>query len=228
MNTDANQRQLTQEAGKASPRPAAAAASFPVRAVLDRAEQGVALALFIMLVARLWPENFSPSNIYPLLLLVSEGIVVFLLVIRRPTNLISLRPVDWAVAASGTFLGLTVGRGGDPIAIQTGAVLMIIGIVIHVGAKLSLNRSFGLVAANRGVKNSGMYMIVRHPMYAGYIVSQIGFLLIAPSWRNLAIYLGVWTLLVARIFVEERMLFEDPEYRSFAQKVRFRLIPGLF
>ncbi len=201
---------------------------FSLRGGLDRVEQVAAFALYLMLVARLWPENFSPENLYPVLLLLSEGVVVFLLVIRRPTTQISIKTGDWVIAASGTFLALLVGRGGDPISLQAGAILMIIGMVIHIGAKLSLNRSFGLVAANRGVKASGMYKIVRHPMYAGYIISQFGFLFLEPSWRNLAIYIGVWTLLVARVFAEERMLLADPDYRAFAGRVRSRLIPGVF
>lgn len=57
----------------------------------------------------------------------------------------------------------------------------------HVGAKLCLWRSFGLVAAHRGLKAGGLYAVVRHPMYAGYVISHVGYLLVAPSWWNLAI-----------------------------------------
>lgn len=204
------------------------AASFSTRAVLDRLEQVTVLALYVLLTARLWPSNFSLSNAFPLLLLASEGVVVLLLLIRRPTEMISVRPSDWALAAGGTFLSLLVGKGGEPVALSLGVTVMIIGMTVHIGAKLSLFKSFGLVAANRGVKIGGLYRFIRHPMYAGYIVSHIGYLLLAPSWRNFVVYLGVWGFLVARIFAEERVLLSDPDYRVFAETVRSRLIPGVF
>ena len=203
--------------------------SMPVHSrVLDWAEQVVALGLYGWLVARLWPNELSATNWYPLVLLVSEGLVVLLLLIRRPTTRISTDIRDWAIAAGGTFLVLLVTKGGEPLATAAGVVLMLIGLATHVGAKICLWRSFGLIAAHRGLKVTGLYAFVRHPMYAGYVVSHVGFLLISPSWWNLAIYLVVWTLLVARIFAEERVLGQDPDYQVFKASVRYRLLPGVF
>ena len=105
--------------------------------------------------------------------------------------------------------------------------MMIAGLAINVAAKLFLNRSFGVVAANRGVKRGGPYRLVRHPMYLGYIVTQFGFLLSGFSIANLALYLAAWTLQVLRIIEEERFLTRDPAYRNYRGKVRYRLIPGL-
>ena len=206
----------------------AIAASLRSTRLLDRLEQAAVLVLYGWLVVRLWPEDFSPANWYAILLLVSEGLVVALLLARRPTENISRRIGDWALAAGGTFLVLMVGKGGAPIHAGLGFMLMLFGLSIHVGAKLSLWRSFGLVAANRGVKTIGLYRFVRHPMYAGYMLSHVGFLLAAPSWWNLAVYLLTWTLLVARIVVEERTLREDISYRDYTQRVRYRLLPLVY
>lgn len=203
--------------------------SMPVHSrILDWAEQVVALGLYGWLVARLWPNELSATNWYPLVLLASEGLVVLLLLIRRPTTRISTDIRDWAIAAGGTFLVLLVTKGGEPLATAAGVILMLIGLVTHVGAKICLWRSFGLIAAHRGLKVTGLYAFVRHPMYAGYVVSHVGFLLVSPSWWNLAIYLVVWTLLVARIFAEERVLGQDPDYQAFKASVRYRLLPGVF
>lgn len=207
---------------------ASIAAAMQPRRLLDLSEQLAVLALYVWFVARLWPDDFSPSNWYPVLILLSEGLVVFLLLIRRPTDRISINPSDWAVAAAGTFLTLLVDKAGAPLFGQLGACLILIGLAIHVGAKLSLRRSFGLVAANRGVKVGGLYRLVRHPMYAGYMLSHIGFLLIAPLLWNLAIYAAAWVFLIARIYAEERVLSEDAEYRAFKSRVRYRLLPGVF
>ena len=198
------------------------------RRLLDLVEQVVVLALYSWLVFRLWPNEFSASNWYPLLILLSEGLVVLLLLIRRPTERISTRGRDWALAAGGTFVVLFVDRGGPPLMGPLGALLMLLGLAIHVGAKLSLRRSFGLVAANRGVKVGGLYRLVRHPMYAGYMLSHAGYLLVAPSLWNAAVYAVGWAFLVARIYAEERVLSEDPAYHAFKAKVRYRLLPGLF
>lgn len=199
----------------------------PIR-LLDRLEQGATLALFVWLCLRLWPQNWASVQGLSALLLVSEGLVVALLLIRRPTENISRRPRDWAIAAGGTFLAMAVGPGGAPIAAAPGFMLILVGIVVQIAAKVHLGRSFGLVAANRGVKSHSVYGIVRHPMYAGYMIAHVGFLLLAPSWTNLAIYGAVWALLVARINAEEAMLSADDAYRQFQARVRFRLAPGVY
>ena len=195
---------------------------------LDRAEQIVVVVLFLYLCQRLWPAGYATASLPNYLLLISEGAVVLFLLIRKPTAQISMRPQDWVIAAGGTFLALCIAPGGQPIAILLAALLILSGTVVHIGAKISLNRSFGLVAANRGVKQRGLYRFVRHPMYAGYIASHAGFLLAAPSVWNALVYASVWTLLVLRIRAEERILFDDPLYRAFAQRVRWRLLPGVY
>lgn len=121
-----------------------------------------------------------------------------------------------------------IAKGGDPIHGTVGVFLMWFGIYIHLGAKLSLRRSFGCVAADRGIKVQGLYTMVRHPMYFGYFTVHIGYLLIAPSWWNLAVYAVTWSLLVARIFAEERLLQRNPEYQEYSTHVRYRLIPLVF
>jgi protein-S-isoprenylcysteine O-methyltransferase Ste14 len=65
-------------------------------------------------------------------------------------------------------------------------------------------------------------------MYAGYMLAHLGYLLVAPSWWNLSIYLAVWTLLIMRIFAEERILNLDPGYETFKAGVRYRIVPGIF
>lgn len=195
---------------------------------LDRVEQVIVVGLYCWFVVRLWPTEISAANWIRLLLLLSEGLVILLLLIRKPAVLISTDAFDWFVAAAGTFLVLLVTRGGRPFEPLAGGLLMLAGFITHFGAKISLWRSFGLVAANRGLKGRGLYAFVRHPMYAGYMLVHAGYLLAVPSWWNLVIYLSVWSLLVARILAEENVLIQDPAYRAYMARVRFRLVPGLF
>ena len=96
------------------------------------------------------------------------------------------------------------------------------------GAKLALARSFGIAPANRGIKVSGPYRLMRHPMYAGYLVVHIGVLLMMPLPMNLVIYAIGWSAQVRRILAEEVLLRHDAAYRAYMAEVTWRLIPGLF
>ena len=198
------------------------------RFALDLLEQIAVVLLYGWMTFRLWPGELTATNWYPLLIIPSEGLVVVLLLIRRRTERISTSWMDWMIAFGGTTAVLAIDKGGPAILGMAGPMLMIMGLALHIAAKVSLGRSFGLVAAHRGLKTSGLYQYVRHPIYAGYLLSHIGFLLAAPSFWNVAVYVVAWSLMVARIYAEERVLSEDPEYCAYKEKVRYRLIPGVF
>ena len=99
---------------------------------------------------------------------------------------------------------------------------------------LAENRFFYSVVrihTDRGhvVCDSGPYRIVRHPGYAGNIPPLLGIVLALGS---------VWTLIpaavaliiaVIRTVLEDQTLQEElPGYRDYAQRVRYRLIPGIY
>lgn len=199
------------------------------RSRLDQFEQLFVLLLYGWLVLRVLPDAVASGGLLAIiLLLLSEGAVVILLLFRRPTADISVKIQDWIIAAAGTWLPLMVIKGGEPILGTLGPLLMALGLVTQVAAKLTLLRSFGLVAANRGVKSNGMYAFVRHPMYAGYILTHIGYLLASPSLWNVGVYVACWAFLIARMVAEENILGADPEYREYTQRVRHRIVPGIF
>jgi protein-S-isoprenylcysteine O-methyltransferase Ste14 len=119
------------------------------------------------------------------------------------------RPAAWGVLPAAGML------------ILVGAALQIVGL-------LSLNRSFAIVAAKRDIKTSGMYRLVRHPIYASYFLVFAGYVLQNTSIANLLIYMLLLVLLLIRIVREERHLALDPAYREYMQAVRYRLIPFVF
>ena len=198
------------------------------RLALDLVEQVAVVLLYGWMTFRLWPGELTATNWYPLLILPSEGLVVILLLIRRRTERISTSWMDWLLAFGGTTAVLAIDKGGPAVMGLAGPALMLTGLSVHIAAKLSLGRSFGLVAAHRGLKTSGLYQYVRHPIYAGYLLAHIGFLLAAPALWNVAVYAVAWGLMIARIFAEERVLGEDPAYRAYRTTVQYRLIPGVF
>lgn len=198
--------------------------------VLDWTERVLLLMLCAWLVFRILSAWMTHGGIANLILLPSEGVVVFFVLIRRGTDSISRRPHDWMLAFLGSVAPLLVfpgvGHGLAPPVVA--AILMIMGMFVQLHAKLSLGRSFGLVAANRGLKFSGPYQYVRHPMYMGYWLTHVGFFLMNPTSWNLGVYVLGYAAQIWRLLVEERLLEEDPRYAEYMTRVRYRLLPGVF
>ena len=208
--------------------PALAPPRWLTPARLDRFEQVTIVILWLLLAQRV----FASTNPFAPLIMVAETAVVIFVLIRRPTQAISLRLGDWLLAITATCAPLLIQPADTPAALQMfvslGIGLTVVGNVIQIAAKMFLRRSFGIAPANRGIKTDGMYRIVRHPMYAGYLLVHIGILLLMPTMLNLVIYAIGWWAQILRLLAEERLLSEDPEYRAFMTKTRWRLIPGLF
>lgn len=191
----------------------------------DRVERFVLAGLLALLAYRLVPDLADkPVN---LIYLVSENMVIIMVTFRRRANEISRRSADWVIGFAGTLLPLLVVRS-DGAPLPYGGTLLFLGFCIAVGAQLSLLRSFGVVAANRGVRTGGLYGLVRHPMYLGYFLTHLGFLLTNPVLWNVSVC-AVWTAFqLYRIRAEERVLSADTAYLTFARRVRYRLVPFVY
>ncbi len=198
--------------------------------LLDLSERAIVIVFYIGLVVRILGQSWLSGEVTNLLLLPSEGLVVIFLLIRRQAQLISLRWQEWLLALAATLAPMLVKPGTGPTLVPTSlaAALMLAGVIVQVHAKFNLGRSFGCVPAHRGLQLTGPYKFVRHPMYAGYLLSHIAFLLVNPTLHNLLAYTVCYALQIPRLFAEEQMLAEDPLYREYQGKVRSRLIPGVF
>lgn len=161
--------------------------------------------------------------------LVGELLILFFVLIGRRATAVSVSPREWLLAFSGTAAPLFVQPGGEPLApAWLILALFAIGIAFQIAAKINLNRSFGIVPANRGVVTTGFYGIVRHPVYASYLIGHVAFLLINPTLWNLAIYVLALGLQIGRMMAEEGLLARDPAYAAYMQHVRYRLVPGVY
>jgi protein-S-isoprenylcysteine O-methyltransferase Ste14 len=211
-----------------APTTAAPVPSWITPARLDRGEQIVIVFLWALLAHRV----YGATNPFAPLVMVAETSVVIFVLLRRSTQNISLRLGDWLLAVTATYAPLFVQPADTPDALRflipLGLLLVTFGNVVQIAAKLFLRRSFGIAPANRGIKTQGMYRFVRHPMYAGYLFVHIGILLLMPSALNLVIYCIGWWAQILRLLAEERLLGEDPAYRAFMEKTRWRLVPGIF
>jgi protein-S-isoprenylcysteine O-methyltransferase Ste14 len=193
---------------------------------LDRVEQVIILALWTFLLGRV----ILSHNTYAPLLLVSETAVLVFVMIRRTTQSISRNLGDWLLAITATAAPMLIVPEHEPLFALTavGVVLVLFGNVWQASAKLALRRSFGVAPANRGVKVAGPYALMRHPMYAGYLLVHIGNLVLFPSIINVVIYGISWWAQLLRLRAEEALLSQDEVYRSYSEKVRWRLVPGVF
>jgi protein-S-isoprenylcysteine O-methyltransferase Ste14 len=194
---------------------------------MDLGERAFFILLYAELVVRLWHSvMLQPSNG---IVLVSEGLVVCFIIIRRHAMMVTTRPLDWLVALISTALPMLIKAGGTSLApTVVGTTFMLIGLLFSISSKLTLRRSFGLAAANRGLVHAGPYTFIRHPIYAGYILGYVGFSLNNPLSWNFASYVVAISLFMWRIMAEERVLSQDPNFVAYMQRVPYRLVPGLF
>jgi protein-S-isoprenylcysteine O-methyltransferase Ste14 len=79
------------------------------------------------------------------------------------------------------------------------------------------------------VISTGLYALVRHPMYVGVLIMVIGVPLALGSYWGLLLMLFNVPILVLRILDEEKMLALDLDgYTNYMRTVRYRLVPGLW
>jgi protein-S-isoprenylcysteine O-methyltransferase Ste14 len=85
------------------------------------------------------------------------------------------------------------------------------------------------VEADQPLVSTGLYGLVRHPMYFGTVIMMVGTPPALDSlWGLLAVVAAV-PVLAARILDEEKLLnAELTGYRDYTQQVRYRLIPGVW
>ncbi len=149
---------------------------------------------------------------------------------RRAPQAVSQRIGSWLAAFGGTFGGLLLRPGGahPSWGVHTGFGLQLAGLIIAITSLAALGRSFGLTAADRGLKTRGPYAVVRHPIYASYLLIQSGYVLQSLSLPNIAVVAFTTACNIGRALAEEQLLAQSPAYQVYRQRVRWRLSPYLW
>jgi len=191
-----------------------------------------AVILMTFIVAR-WGHAWwiDPSRWTALLLLVSEGYTLALILVARHAIARDLAPLTILATVYATCAAVLLTPDSTirlaPEAV--GATLQLVSLAWVFAAKIALGRSFGLLPAQRGLVMSGPYRLVRHPIYFGYLIGHIGFLLVNFSWLNFTVLTLLYVAQVVRIQREEAMLCAtDANYQWYQHRVRWRMLPYIY
>jgi protein-S-isoprenylcysteine O-methyltransferase Ste14 len=115
--------------------------------------------------------------------------------------------------------------------VAAGDVLVAIGyaIIFLVYKENTFTSATIEVAKDQRVISTGPYALVRHPMYAGGLLYFLGTPLALGSWWGLVPFAATLPFLIWRLFDEEAFLARNlPGYTEYRDKVRFRLMPGVW
>ncbi len=137
----------------------------------------------------------------------------------------------YIVAGLDARYGWTAGfsTGGQIL----GAIAALLGYSIVVWATAS-NAFFSQtirIQTERGhtVSTGGPYRFVRHPGYVGSILAYLGTPVLLGSWWAILLGAIMALLMIVRTALEDRTLQNElPGYKEYAQRVRSRLLPGLW
>jgi protein-S-isoprenylcysteine O-methyltransferase Ste14 len=121
-----------------------------------------------------------------------------------------------------------------PLVIQSLALIGVILGYILGGWAMVVNKFFSAVVRiqkdrNQTVVSDGPYKFVRHPGYAGAILTLLSIPIMLNSlWALLPVGF-VFSLTIVRTFIEDNTLQEELDgYKEYSKKVRYKLLPGIW
>jgi protein-S-isoprenylcysteine O-methyltransferase Ste14 len=124
--------------------------------------------------------------------------------------------------------------GIDPIYFRTLALgMMVAGILIRWQAILTLGRFFTTRVAihdDHRLVQTGMYRTIRHPAYAGLLLTFLGLGVSLGNWVSvLVIVVPITAVFLYRIRIEEESLLEEfgGQYREYCRTSK-RLVPWIY
>jgi protein-S-isoprenylcysteine O-methyltransferase Ste14 len=195
----------------------------------DASARVVVAGLFLALAWRLGGDFLKTGRPTDLLVLVGEALVVVLTCMRRHASVVDRRLLVRVVTTASMVSPFLIRPGpvGGLIPELWATCIAAVGLLIVIVGKLSLGCSFGLLPANRGIVDRGLYRVVRHPIYLGYLMTHLPFLASHPTVWNAVVLLTGDLALMVRAFYEEQTLSRDPEYVRYCRRVKWLLVPGV-
>jgi protein-S-isoprenylcysteine O-methyltransferase Ste14 len=119
-----------------------------------------------------------------------------------------------------------------PVAIcLVGVALVVVGLGMATLVIIQNSHAAATIRVEAGQKvvSTGLYGLVRHPMYTGNVIAMIGVPLALGSLWGLIFAIPGVLILALRIRDEETLLQEElVGYREYTQQVRYRLVPCMW
>ena len=112
-----------------------------------------------------------------------------------------------------------------------GDVLVAVGLGVAMLVVIQNSYAAATVRVEAGQKlvSTGLYGLVRHPMYTGNVITMVGFPLALGSYWGLVFVIPGLLVLALRIRDEENLLREELDgYREYTRKARYRLVPHMW
>jgi protein-S-isoprenylcysteine O-methyltransferase Ste14 len=206
--------------------PESASTSRVVR-IFQAALNTLVIALFVLLAVVSYRHFTASRSVCSFSILAVNALFLGLFLSRRPAKSETPHLSLWLLSFTGTALPLLLRPTDAAGFVGVGIVIQITGIVMVAAGLLSLRRSFAVVPGNRGIRDGGLYRIVRHPIYISELIALLGAVLVSPTVTNWIIWLCECALQFARARAEEDFLAADPVYRAYRERVPYRLLPGL-
>ncbi|MUL66835.1 hypothetical protein BOO86_20340 [Mycobacterium sp. CBMA 234] len=149
----------------------------------------------------------------------------------RPVQKFVMWAIFASVAATGVVSALDWRFGWSHV--PTAVVILgnvVVAVSLVAAQVVVIQNNFAgasiTVEAGQPVISTGLYGIVRHPMYICALIMMVATPPALGSYWGLAPVLVSVPVLMARIFDEEKMLHAElPGYDAYALKVRYRLLP---
>jgi protein-S-isoprenylcysteine O-methyltransferase Ste14 len=200
---------------------------------------------FTLLFLPAWTLNYWQAWTYLAVLMMSISAIVVYLIKNDPALL--ARRVDntekeqnqkfihffvnlmFAAASVISAFDHRLGWSAVPTyVVIAGDVLVALGmlIIFVVFRENTFTASTVQVTADQKVISTGLYGLVRHPMYVGGLVFLSGIPLALGSWWGLLTFVPLTLLVLWRLLDEERFLIKNLSgYGEYRSKVKYRLIP---
>jgi protein-S-isoprenylcysteine O-methyltransferase Ste14 len=152
----------------------------------------------------------------------------------RPAQKVAMVGIPAMIVAVSVVSALDHRFGWSQVPVPivvTGQILVAVGLTL---ATMVVNQNSYAAAtitveAEQPVISTGLYGIVRHPMYAFALIMMVGMPLALDSYWGLVTVVPAVGLLMFRIVDEEKMLRQElAGYDEYTEKVHYRLVPGVW
>ena len=179
------------------------------------------MGFWVLLAGLRLSAAWQARALLPFLLAAQSGLAAYQLWVRKEAK----RQAPWWVQA------IAWGSALLPLAMKVehvnglAYVVSILGLLLALWSMVTLGRSFGIAPADRGLVTTGPYGLVRHPLYAGELLSVLGALGASLTLRNGVIVALLLFSLMGRIQAEEQIL---SGYQDYQARTRWRLLWGVW